>query len=635
MVQNAKRKDVSYSKRLLFNNQAFKISIQQKNDSINRSYLLQIAKNYYHLNNWQQLKKTTKILYRRSNSKNDLYNRGESSRWLGVYYEGINVYDSAFYYYLKAQKDFRCLKNQTALCLIYQDIAQVQYYINDYLSYEQSLINALRIAKKNSLNHEQYRIYVNLGISCEEQHNYTEAFEYFNKALHIVQKIDFHNHEIAFCLNNIGTCWYEIGKPNKAILLYKEALKDLALSREAPLIYCRLIDNLSNSNLQLKRLSGIEAQLMSTSLIRDSLKIDEGKVDNCLFLSNYFELINQNPKSIQYALQSLNLSKKFHSPAGMLFSLKQLAKVEPKNALKYSTEYIKISDSMQQLERETRNKFAKIAYETEEITSEKEAAIHQKYIFLGLAILVFLIGVLLFIVIRQRIKQNKMVFMQEQQKNNEEIYQLIQSQQTKINEGRQIEKKRIAQDLHDGIMNKLAATRLNLNVLKEKNDRETIERCLFFVNDIQNIEKEIRNIAHDLNKEAFSNNDSFITILESLFEKQKNLTKTKCHYEIDSNIEWDLIESTKRIHIYRILQEALSNINKHAKAQNIVISMIKVEEEIFLEIFDDGIGFSLKGKKKGIGLQNIYSRTNAFKGSIAINSEKGIGTTLMIIIPQQ
>jgi DNA-binding protein H-NS len=68
-----------------------------------------------------------------------------------------------------------------------------------------------------------------------------------------------------------------------------------------------------------------------------------------------------------------------------------------------------------------------------------------------------LVGILLFIIIHQRTKQKEMRLLQDQQKANEEIYQLIQNQQTKIDEGRQIEKKRIAQDLHDGIMNRSLA----------------------------------------------------------------------------------------------------------------------------------------------------------------------------------
>jgi len=288
---------------------------------------------------------------------------------------------------------------------------------------------------------------------------------------------------------------------------------------------------------------------------------------------------------------------------------------------------------MQLLERTTRNKFAKIAYETEEITNEKETAVHQKWIFLGVAILVSIVGLLLVMVIFQRIKQKELQFTQEQQKNNQEIYQLIASQQSKINEGRHTEKQRIARDLHDGILNRLAATRLNLHILDENSNRETINKCLPFINGIQNIEKEIRNIAHDLNKDVFSNTNSLIIIIESLFEEQRTISNIKCHLEIDPAINWDQIEGSLKIDIYRIFQEALNNTNKHANAQNIVASILKRKGILLMEIYDDGIGFSLNGTKKGIGLQNIYSRAKAFNGKIEIKSKKDEGTALIITIP--
>ena len=90
----------------------------------------------------------------------------------------------------------------------------------------------------------------------------------------------------------------------------------------------------------------------------------------------------------------------------MLKSLKQLSKVDPKNTLKYSQEYIRISDSMQLLERQTRNKFAKIAYETEEITKEKEEAVKRNWIISGIATGLLLILGLLFII---KIQQTKAV----------------------------------------------------------------------------------------------------------------------------------------------------------------------------------------------------------------------------------
>ncbi|HMK06236.1 MAG TPA: ATP-binding protein, partial [Flavobacterium sp.] len=165
-----------------------------------------------------------------------------------------------------------------------------------------------------------------------------------------------------------------------------------------------------------------------------------------------------------------------------------------------------------------------------------------------------------------------------------------------------------------------------------RKDLQTIENCLPYIDNIQSIEKEIRAIAHDLNQDVFSNTDSFKTVVVALFVEQKNISKINCHLEIDRDINWDLIESTKKIHLYRILQEALQNINKHSQAKNIIVSILNRNNTLLFEIYDDGIGFNIKNKKTGIGIQNIRSRVKDCDGTIDIRSENGAGTTIMISV---
>jgi len=288
---------------------------------------------------------------------------------------------------------------------------------------------------------------------------------------------------------------------------------------------------------------------------------------------------------------------------------------------------------MQLLERQTRNKFAKIAYETEEVTQEKEAAVKKNWIISAIASGIILVLVLLLIIKMQRAKQKRLQLQQIQQKANEEIYNLLLDQQNKIDLGRNIEKKRVAQDLHDGIMNRLASTRLNLHNIAENPSFENIKKCLPFIDGIQSIEKEIRNIAHDLNKDVLSNKVSFVAIIESFIKEQEALSACKFHLEIDASIKWELIAGYKKIHLFRIIQESIQNIHKHAAAKSVIVSILKKEEALLLEIFDDGIGFSLNKKKKGIGLQNIFSRAKSCNGNAEIKSKEGIGTTIIIRLP--
>jgi signal transduction histidine kinase len=78
----------------------------------------------------------------------------------------------------------------------------------------------------------------------------------------------------------------------------------------------------------------------------------------------------------------------------------------------------------------------------------------------------------------------------------------------------------------------------------------------------------------------------------------------------------------------------LQNINKYAEAKNIWVEFKKDTDNIILKIVDDGLGFAVSGKKKGIGLQNMLSRTNECNGVFDIISKKGKGTTITITVPK-
>ncbi|NHM05992.1 hypothetical protein G4D82_02060 [Flavobacterium sp. CYK-4] len=609
--------------------------IDSKNDSLNCLRLVKVAKNFGTLNEWKNLRVTAETILERSTRNHNQYFIGQSYRYLGYYYENRSINDSAFYFFSKAEKIYASLKNFKETCKIHIDKCLLQYYTNDYLGSEVSAIKALKIAKNNNLIESEYDAYIYLYMNSIQLQDFLSAIEYGKKSLQLIQKHSafFRPQDIAFSLRVIGCSYFSVGKTNEALKYYEMALDKKLCCHRYSVTYTGLLDNYALALFQLQRFNKVEKLHLRAAKIRDSLNIDQGKNMNKIFLSEYYFQTNQKEKAKSYANRALSLSKEFCSPNDVLFSLKQLSKVDPKNALKYSQEYIRISDSMQQLERETRNKFAKIAYETDEIIKEKQSAEKKNRIISATASGLILVLVLLLIIILQRAKQKRLELEQVQQKANEEIYNLLLDKQNKIDRGRRIEKKRIAQDLHDSVLNRLASTRLNLHNIAENPDAQKLQKCLPFIDGIQDIEKEIRNIAHDLNRGAFSNAISFLEIIESFIEDQQTLSNRKQHLEIDPAIDWELLSSNKKIHIFRILQEAFQNINKHSGAKSVMVSLLKRDEHILLEIFDDGDGFSFNEKKKGIGLQNIFSRAHSCGGSAQVKSRVHEGTTVIVKIP--
>jgi len=283
--------------------------------------------------------------------------------------------------------------------------------------------------------------------------------------------------------------------------------------------------------------------------------------------------------------------------------------------------------------RKSKDIYAKIQLETDEITQQKEIAEKNQFIMAGLSIALFLIGLLFFIVIKQRSNRLKIQVEQRQQKTNEEIYQLMLSQKSSNEVAKEEEKKRIALELHDGVMNKLASTRLNLSMLSKNSDETTITKYLTHVSDIYAIEQEIRAIAHNLNTEVFQEENSFVSLLNDFVATQNETTATHYLLELDQSITWNAISSEIKMHLFRIIQEACHNSNKHANADKVTIAFILDENNLCLSINDNGIGFDTQKSSDGMGIQNMKTRVHALGGKMIVNSFQNHQTAINISVP--
>ena len=239
----------------------------------------------------------------------------------------------------------------------------------------------------------------------------------------------------------------------------------------------------------------------------------------------------------------------------------------------------------------------------------------------------------MYIIKVQKAKNRELLFKQEQQKVNEEIYNLMISQQNDVETIRVIEKKRVAQELHDGVLGRMFGVRMNLDSLNNNNDELSFEQRKSYIVELKNIEQDIREISHDLNREKSELINNFVAIVVDLLEDQKKTFSPKLISNIDSNIKWELMSNAVKINLYRIIQESLQNINKYANASAIRIEFKRGIDTILLNIVDDGIGFNVNKAKKGIGLQNMLSRVNECNGTFEINSKKGEGTMITVTVP--
>jgi signal transduction histidine kinase len=172
-----------------------------------------------------------------------------------------------------------------------------------------------------------------------------------------------------------------------------------------------------------------------------------------------------------------------------------------------------------------------------------------------------------------------------------------------------------------------------LDSLNRFSDDEAIANRFNYLNELKNIEQDIREISHDLNREKYVLINNFVAIVNNLLEEQKHSFSSTVNLTIDEKIKWDQIANTVKINLYRMLQESLQNCNKYANATKIEVFFELEADWIYFRVADNGIGFDVKSKKKGIGLQNMISRTKECEGLLEVESQKGKGTTISIKIP--
>lgn len=629
----ANEDSVQYESRLRYNKKAFSIFINQENDSLNRVNLFKVANRYFNMNNIEEYQKTVQIILEKSKSSKDTLSIAKAYSYLGDYYTNTARKDSAYSYYTRAEKIYQKLNDKDNLASIYINIANIQSYENDFSRSEFSAIKALNLLRDNGNINKIYDVYGQLGFISTELKDYEKALEYHKKTLNLALKNNLNDPlQKISALNNIGNVYQRQNKDRLAIQKFQEGLKDIELINNKSYLHAILLDNLAYSKFKIKDFSGLPDLFNESLKIRDSLNMGVGIVFVKIHLSEYYFEQKDTIKAGRFAREALELSKKIKNYRAVLASLNQLSNVEPSKASIYREEYIQLSDSLHLEERKMQNKFARIEFETDEIISEKDKAVDQKWTILWIAIAITLAGLLFYTFKMQQSKKRELLLLQSRQRADHEIYQLMLEQQEKFDQGREKEKKRMARELHDRVMDRLKSIRSNLFVLQNHTDPKTIAHCIQQVSQIQEVEKEVRDIAHDLSYDAFSLKNDYAELLKALAKEFADETALKIDLKLSDAIDWETLSAVVKISIYRILQECLQDIKKHINATEAAISISEKRGGMLIEIQDNDGEADSNVRLAGLENSNSRSRLEEMNGNLEIVSSSS-GTSIKITIP--
>jgi len=206
----------------------------------------------------------------------------------------------------------------------------------------------------------------------------------------------------------------------------------------------------------------------------------------------------------------------------------------------------------------------------------------------------------------------------------------------RVNEALEQEAKRIAHTLHDEAGQLLAAVHMTLNEVACELPSEGSGRLQGVRELLDQIEEQLRHLSHEL-RPTILDDLGLVPALEFLAEGVSRRTGLRIAVEGgNGNRLPEVIETA----LYRVVQEALNNVSKHARATRVQIRVWRTDKLIRCSVSDDGRGFEaasmLSGPdRRGLGLLGIYERLNALGGAVEIDSAPGRGTALQIQIPME
>jgi signal transduction histidine kinase len=210
---------------------------------------------------------------------------------------------------------------------------------------------------------------------------------------------------------------------------------------------------------------------------------------------------------------------------------------------------------------------------------------------------------------------------------------------TQLLEAQEIERRRISMELHDELGQALNVMKLQMRFIEKRLDKDQIEikrECEELLTYTDRLIEDVRRLSRDLSPIVLEDIGLTASLqwLISNLAKNPDMKVTSDISEID-----DLIAAKNRIVIYRVIQEVLTNIVKHAQAENVSFVIDRRDNKVIFSIKDDGKGFDLQSilmkdiSEKGFGLRTMNERVKTIGGVFDVWSQKGMGTLIMFGVP--
>jgi signal transduction histidine kinase len=517
-------------------------------------------------------------------------------------------YDSAYYYHNKAKSLCDVKTDNTRIIYSLARMSEIQQKQGDFSGSETTAIEAIPFLNKTMDPSYECSIYNLLGIVYLKLYDYDNALYYYNKGLNL--KIDT-NRKLKF-KHNIAVAYMEKQDYNRAI----QILHSLVSKKEVindPAHYAKTLDNLGYSYFKVGNSKGID-YLDQALKIKEKIKGDWGLAASYLHLTKYFK--ETNPRlANNYARLAYEKATKANNVDDRLESLALLIQIQTGNQAKiYSEKYIHINDSITKVRQKARNQFAKIKYDSKKEKEENLLLKNQKAENLLELEIQKNRNLLLYFLIVISILSTVFLYYFFKAINKKEKIQTSYDTET-----------RIAKKLHDELANDVYHTM----AFAETQDLSSSQNKEILLTNLDTIYTRTRNISKE--NSAIDTGLHFVEGLKEMISGFKTDAVNILINGMDS-INWNTLETNKKIIVYRVMQELLVNMKKHSQCSLVVIAFKKNENKLQIDYSDNGLGVDFEKINSKNGLQNVENRILAVKGTITFNTkpDKGFKTSFTI-----
>lgn len=557
-----------------------------------------------------------------SEKNNDKYVQSSLLNNIAQVYWKQSRYNEAFDYTSKCLNLEKQEKDYKGMAGSYNNLAGIrldQGNFEDAFNYSKE---AVKYAEKVNFTKELARAYSVMGEMAYRKDNYRDAVNYSLIALNQRRKIG-RDRETATSLIKLSEAYTALKEYDEAEKLCLEGLK---LSEKNSLLkqkesFYRILGDIYNKKGDWKNAyaNSINHDITKDSIFNESnskiifdlqTKYETSKKQNQIVVLNK----ENNIKTLQLENKELEIGKNRY----LITQQKQaltIGDLQLKNAAQ------KLQN--QQLDADKKDQNIKMLNNQYKI---QKLELANRNFLIAIILIVVAAGAGIFYALYNRYKVKQKALLQS------EIFKQQEIATKSVFEGEQKERIRIARDLHDSIGQMLSVVKMNVSTLQHQfPENNTTSNTLELVDKTIT---EVRAISHNLLPEAL--NFGLFAALEDMTDKINAAGDAQVILSIPDVARKHQFARQNELSIYRIVQEVLGNMVKHAEATLINLEVITSDSGLKIVIKDNGKGFNPDQIKtsKGLGWKNIFARVNLMDGTMQVHSEKLTGTEIEITIPK-